>query len=174
MKKLTTLFAAALLIIGFAVNSSAQGTSASATASATIVTPIAINKTVDMNFGNVAVNTTPGTVILAPDGTRSRTAGVTLPAVAGTVTAASFTVTGVANATYAITLPTTPTTVTSGANTMTVDAWMSTPDPINPNGLLDNSGTQILHVGATLNVAGSQAPGLYVSGTPFVIVVDYN
>ncbi len=40
--------------------------SANATATATIVTPIAIVNASNMNFGNVAVSAVAGTVILAP------------------------------------------------------------------------------------------------------------
>jgi hypothetical protein len=74
------LIATAVVLIASASSSFAQAT-ATATSTATIVTPISITKTVDMNFGNVAVQTaTGGTVILAPAGTRTVTGGVTLPA----------------------------------------------------------------------------------------------
>jgi hypothetical protein len=79
MKNKTKLALAVLALTAFSTSSFAQA-SATATATATIVTPISITKTVDMNFGNVAVQTGTG--------------GVTLPAVPGTVTAASFTVNG--------------------------------------------------------------------------------
>src|SRR3954469_12696318 len=93
------------MLAGIATSLHAQET-ATATATATIVTPISITKTVDMNFGNVAVqSTTGGTVVLTPAGVRTKTGGVTLPTTNGTVTAASFTVTGTGNYTYAITLP---------------------------------------------------------------------
>jgi hypothetical protein len=154
----------------FSSGAIAQAT-ATATATATIVTPISITKTVDMNFGNVAVQTAAGgTVVLTPLGVRSVTGGVTLPAVFGTVTAASFTVNGQGTYTYAITLPATATTLTSGANTMTADTWTSSPSA---TGAL-TAGTQTLSVGATLNVAAAQAAGLYVSGTPFNVTVNYN
>jgi len=148
-------------------------TFAQATATATIVTPIAIAKTVDMNFGNVAVSAALGTVVLDPAGGRSQTGGVSLPANTGTVTAASFDVSGEATFTYAITLPAGATTITSGANTMTVDTWTSTPT-VGAGGTLDGTGAQTLTVGATLNVAGSQPAGTYVSGTPFTVTVNYN
>jgi len=81
MKKIIIIAAG---LIGFTVSANAQAT-ATATASATIVTPITINKDVDLNFGNVAVSAiTGGTVVMAPAGTRTATSGVTLPAVAGT------------------------------------------------------------------------------------------
>jgi len=80
MKKITILFS---LIALFAVTSltvDAQVT-ANATATGTIVTPILISNAGDMNFGNVAVSATGGTVILAPASTRTITGGVTLPAI---------------------------------------------------------------------------------------------
>lgn len=157
-------------VAGFATNAAAQET-ATATATATIVTPISITKTVDMNFGNVAVqSTTGGTVELTPAGARTSTGGVTLPATNGTVTAASFTVNGNGNYTYAITLPSSPLTITSGGNTMTVTGFNSTPSG---TGAL-TAGTQTLNVGATLNVSAAQPSGVYVSGTPFDVIVNYN
>lgn len=131
--------------------------------------PIGITKTVDMNFGNMAVISS-GTVILDPNGSRSGTGGVTLPAVTGSVMAASFDVTGGANLTYAITLPLNC-TISSGGNTMTVDAFTSAPSA---TGTLSSTGTQQLKVGATLNISASQAPGIYTSSTPFTITVNYN
>jgi hypothetical protein len=156
-------------VLGSALAANAQVT-ANATSTATIVTPITITKDVDMNFGNVAVSSTAGTVILTPAGTRSKTGGVTLPVTAGTVTAASFTVEGEEDYTYAITLPGTALTITSGTNTMTVTGFTSNPLS---TGIL-TLGTQTLNVGATLNVAGSQASGSYVSATPFDVTVNYN
>jgi len=158
MKRTIKFFSIATAIIGFTSTACAQAT-ATSTATATIVTPISITKTVDMNFGNVAVQTgTGGTVVLLPAGTRSTTGGVTLPAIAGTVTAASFTVNGQGAYTYAITLPATAVTLTNGAFTMTADTFTSTPSG---TGAL-TAGTQTLNVGATLNVAAAQTAGTYV------------
>ena len=167
MKKLITL---AIVIFGFTAISFAQVT-ATATATGTIVTPIAISTTGQMNFGNVAVSGTAGTVILSAAGSRTTTGGVTLPATAGTVSAAHFVVTGTATYTYSIGLPSTATTVTSGSNNMTVDAFTSTPTP---QGTLNGSGTQTVDVGATLNVGCSQVAGTYLSPTPFTVTVNYN
>lgn len=171
MKQITKYFALAIGMIAISVSTFAQGVSATATATATIITPISITKTTDMNFGNIAVNATAGTVVLTPAGLRSVTGGCTLPTVAGTVAAAAFTVSGLATSTYAITLPAAATTITSGAFNMTVDTWTSTPAP---TGTLGAGGTQTLTVGATLHVAGSQTAGTYVSGTPFTVTVNYN
>ena len=170
MKKIIIIAAG---LIGFTISANAQAT-ATATASATIVTPITIVKDVDLNFGNVAVSAiNSGTVVMTPGGVRSATLGVTLPAVAGTPAAASFTVSGESGYTYAITLPTTPLTINSGTNTMTVDNFIS-----NPSGTgtlsVGATATQTLQVGATLNVAAGQAAGTYQSQTPFPVTVNYN
>ena len=169
--KAIKFFAVAILFSGVSVISSAQVT-ATATASSTIVTPIGITKTVDMNFGNVAINsTTPGTVVLAPAGTRTSTGGVTLPATAGTVAAAEFNVTGANNYTFSITLPSTSHEIKSGSNTMSVTGFTSTPTP---TGTLSATGSATVKVGATLNVSAGQAAGTYTSVTPFEVTVNYN
>jgi hypothetical protein len=169
--KAIKFFAVAILFSGVSVISSAQVT-ATATASSTIVTPIGITKTVDMNFGNVAINsTTAGTVVLAPAGTRTFTGGVTLPATAGTVAAAEFNVTGANNYTFSITLPSTSHEIKSGSNTMSVTGFTSTPTP---TGTLSATGSATVKVGATLNVSAGQAAGTYTSVTPFEVTVNYN
>ncbi|HNX44347.1 MAG TPA: DUF4402 domain-containing protein [Bacteroidales bacterium] len=165
MKK---LFFVTAIMLGFAAGAFAQ-VSATASAEATIVTPIAITKTVDMNFGNVAVNSTAGTVVLATDGSRTTTGGVTLPVTAGSPAAASFTVTGTAGYTYAITLPG-ATTIANGVITMGVDTWTSSPDA---TGTL-TGGTETLTVGATLHVGAAQAAGVYSNATACPVTVNYN
>ena len=166
----TKLFVLTLLIAGSTTTTFAQST-ASAIATANIITPISIAKNTDMAFGNLAVQAaTGGTVVLAPAGTRSRTSGVTLPATTGTVSAASFTVTGNGSYTYSITLPTTVTlTHSGGVQTMDATSFTSTPSG---TGTL-SSGTQNISVGATLTVAAAQLAGVYTSGN-FDVTVNYN
>jgi hypothetical protein len=170
MKNITKLFAIATIVLGFATTSFAQAT-ATASSSATIVAPITLTKTVDMNFGNVAV-IGAGTVTLSPGGLRALSGGVTLPVAAGTVTAATFTVGGEGNSTYSITLPTSDLTITraSGTETMIVNAFTSNPGG---TGTL-SAGAQTINVGATLNVGAGQVPGLYTTATGFNVTVNYN
>lgn len=170
MKNIIRFFAIATVVLGFASTSFAQ-VSATATATGTIITPISIANSGNMNFGNVAVSASAGTVILAPAGTRTITGGVTLPVTTGTVAAAHFTVNGTPNYTYSITLPSTATTVSSGANNMTINAFTSNPGT---TGALSAAGSQTIDVGATLNVGANQAAGTYVSATPFQVTVNYN
>ncbi|MCE9538002.1 MAG: DUF4402 domain-containing protein [Bacteroidetes bacterium] len=131
--------------------------------------PIGITKTVDMSFGNIAV-VSPGTVVLDPSGSRVGTGGVTLPAITGTVMAASFDITGGADLTYSITLPLNC-VISSGGNNMTIDNFTSTPSA---TGTLSGIGTQQLKIGATLNIGGAQVPGTYMSGAAFSVTVNYN
>jgi hypothetical protein len=170
MKALCKFLVLGLIMAFFATTASAQVT-ASASASAQVLTPISIVKRVDMNFGNLAVNATSGTIVLTPAGTRTNTGGVTfLNGNSGTVTAASFEVNGLADATYSITLPAGSTTISNGASDMMVDSWTSDPTP---TGTL-TGGSEFVNVGATLNVPASSPAGVYTSGTPFEVTVNYN
>jgi Domain of unknown function (DUF4402) len=159
-----------LAFISFSTTSYSQEI-ATATATATVITPISISKNADMSFGNIAVQSaTGGTVVLTPAGTRTNTSGVTLPSTTGTVTAAAFTVTGSGSSTYAITLPSSVTlTHSGGVETMAASSFTSNPSA---TGAL-SSGTQDIAVGATLTVAAGQLAGVYTSGN-FNVTVNYN
>jgi hypothetical protein len=171
MKKITFLLAI-IATIGSADVFAQQTSSATANTSATIIAPIAITKTADLEFGNVAVSgTTAGTVILSPAGSRTTTGGVTLPATTGTVNAAAFNVTGANNYTYTITLPSSV-TLQKAADEMTVNTFTS--NPLANAGQLNGSGAQTVTVGATLNVAAAQPVGTYQSDNDFQVTVNYN
>jgi hypothetical protein len=159
-------------IISDSANVFAQA-SDNASITANIITPITIIKGMDMNFGNAAVQIgAGGSVILAPSGARTATAGVTLPSIAGTVTSAQFTVSGAANYTYAITLPNTVVIYDAlNAHNMTVNSFSSNPSVI---GTLSALGSQRLDIGATLWVGSGQTAGLYSSSSPFNVTVNYN
>ena len=168
MKKITVL--AILAIAAFSNNANAQST-ANATASATIVTPIAISKALDMNFGNIATNSAVGTVVLTPANARTKSGGVTLPAITGAVAAAKFTVTGEGTYTYGLTLPADNTiTITNG--TAAKDMKISTFTSNSTKKL--TAGTETFGVGATLNLNASQPAGVYTNATGFNVMVNYN
>ena len=171
MKKTAKLFALSIVMLAFAAATYAQVNVATATATATIVSPISILNAGDMNFGNIMSSPGGGTVQLSTAGVRTP-AGVTLPAITGTVSAAHFNVTGDPNLTYSIAITGTPVTVTSGANTMSVNAFVSNP-LVATGGTLSIAGTQTIDVGATLTVGANQPNGTYVSGTPFTLTVNY-
>lgn len=158
----------AVLVSAFA-GASAQAASATANATAEVITPITISKTADLRFGKFAAGT-GGTVVISTAGARSATGAVVLSAgnVGG---AASFTVSGDANATYAITLPGSAATITrvSGTETMSVGTFTSNPAA---TGTLSAGGSETLNVGGTLTVASAQVVGSY-TGT-FDVSVEYN
>jgi len=133
-----------------------------------------MSKIDDMNFGNLAVNAVPGTVILSPTGSRTLTGGVGLPQSYGTVSPAEFIVSGMPQYSYSILLP--PSVVLtntsgSGGETMIVDTFTSDPSP---TGQLSQGGIQALNVGATMHVSANQTNGVYVSVPPFPVTVNYN
>ncbi|MBI9039196.1 MAG: DUF4402 domain-containing protein [Bacteroidales bacterium] len=147
-----------------------ESVSASATATANIVAPLAISNSVDMDFGNVSAGASGGTVVLATDGGRTATGTVQLAA-SNAGTAASYDVTGEGAYTYTITLPSGDYTITeTGSETMTINTFTSNPSE---TGTL-SSGTQTLLVGATLNVSASQVQGEYTNATGFEVTVAYN
>lgn len=170
MKKLTVLFSLVAVLALASFTAHAQ-VSASASSAANIIGPISISKTVDLNFGNVAVNSTlGGTVVLDPAGTRTQTGGVTLPVITGTVSAAQFNVSGQSGTTYSITLPASVVLADGASHNMTIDNFTSTPSA---TGSLA-SGTETISVGGTLHVAAAQVSGLYTNAADLVVTVNYN
>lgn len=142
---------------------------ASATASATVMTPIAISNTAALRFGKFSA-LTGGTVVVTAAGSRSATGAVVLSSTdAGG--AASFDVSGDANATYAVTLPGSATITHSVDNTKTMSLGTFTSNP-SGTGTLSGAGAQTLTVGATLTVGNAQTVGSY-TGT-FDVSVEYN
>lgn len=148
--------------------------SAVANASATITTPISIEKVSgkDLDFGNIAAGNSVGMVILNPTGVRQVLGGASLSSTAGTVSVAEFLVKGEASYSFSITLPAAVTLLNSNNNsqTMTVDSFTSTPEA---TGTL-YGGATTLKIGARLTVNANQDPGYYVSDSPFSITVNYN
>jgi hypothetical protein len=184
MKNTIKMLAIVVAGIACANSASAQSVSATADATGTIVQPLTITKTTDMQFGNMAVTATAGTVVMTAAsgaGGRSATGGVTLPSNAGTVSAASFHITGQAGDTYSITIPSAAATLSDGAgtpHTMTLDTWTASPAAGSHTGTLSGGGTDDVYVGATLHIAGSQTPGTYrLSSTGgsgvFTVTVSY-
>ena len=160
-----------LLVVVGLVGSSVMGTnvmaaSATSNASATIVTPIAINNTAALDFGSFS-HAAAGTVTIDTAGTRGSSGGVTLIGSGGA--AATFDVAGTASSAYSITLPASS-TITDGTDTMTINTYVSNPDA-GTGGTLDGAGAGTIAVGATLVVAGTEGAGAY-TGT-FDVTVDY-
>lgn len=171
-KNLKGLLFLAIGMIGCSAAANAQATdtkTANATVGATIITPITIAETSNMNFGNIVANAA-GTVVLSTAGGRTSTA-LQLPAVKGVVTAAAFTVTGQTDYAYTITLPTTY-TIATGTKTATEVMSLSAFNHDATQVL--TSGTETFHVGATLTVVAGQKSGTYVGDDALAVKVNYN
>jgi hypothetical protein len=160
MKKRILALAGLAVLLSFGSEAQAAE-SASAKASATIVSPISIAKHADgsstfgdLAFGTISTSNSSGTVIITPAGTRNANGGAT--ALTSTFGAAQFKLTGSNNANYSVGLPTSAITITDGSShNMAVNEFTS-----NAGASLLN-GEAIFQVGATLEVAANQAAGSY-------------
>ena len=161
MKLTSRLIAGALLLAGPAAFSS---DTASASASADILTPISLAKVTDLVFGSISPTGTPGTLVLSAAGVRTPTNVTTA---SGTFGTASFTATGTGSQTFTITPDTSITIDDGAAHTMTVDTFTTSAGA----GTL-SLGTQTFNVGATLHVGANQFAAHY-TGT-FSVTVAYN
>ncbi len=171
MKKSIAIFAS-IITMAISANVMAQNTDdATATASATIILPISIEKDQDLSFGTIASTTEAGWVMVDADGDITSENDNQLTGLS-THSAASFTISGEPNALYSITLPTSLELV-SGGNSMEVDQFtMNLEGDVNGNFTINNGGEVELTVGATLNVNALQEAGDYTG--EFDVTVDYN
>lgn len=160
------------ILIGFTSIAFAQ-TTGNADANLNIIIPISITNDTELNFGNILASGSQGNVIVAFNGTRTRSGGATfISSSPGTVSAAQFTVNGQVNATYSITLPNNSAVKLTkpGGTNMTVRQFKHSLGSTTPK--LNSAGTQVFTVGATLRVNANQSPGFYSS--TFNITVAYH
>lgn len=172
MKKDLLLLLAVVAMVGITGSAMAQ-TSATANASATISVPISITKSADLSFGTLSGGASLGTCVIATDGTRTQTGGVTLLGSAGQN--AVYSVAGQVGQEFAITLPSTSVNISDGTNSMTIDNFTARIGEAATDGTsstIPAAGSVAVKVGATLNVAANQVNGYY-TGT-FSVSVAYN
>lgn len=170
---LVSAIALAATILG-GVASAANNASASATA--TVVAPIAITKSVDLVFGSFYPGATSGTVDVNTNGTRTVTGGALAASGGATPTAAKFDLTGLASATYTIAYSTGVTLTGPGAamaltqvSDLTGAGGATT---LVATGALSAGGTQSLYIGGSLAVGANQVAGAYTGSIS--ATVNYN
>ncbi|WP_405198737.1 DUF4402 domain-containing protein [Christiangramia sp. LLG6405-1] len=150
------------------ISLSAQN-SASATVNsrATIIDPIKIDKTVDLDFGNVISAYNPGRVILSPDGSRVAYGVQISNSIPGNVNPAEAVITH-GNNNYAITLPDQFTLYNQNNpnQILIIDRFTVLPEEGN---ILD-----VIKIGATLNLEANQLSGFYTNSSGFNVTVSYN
>ncbi|MCG2586473.1 DUF4402 domain-containing protein [Massilia sp. TS11] len=130
--------------------------------------PFRINTSQGLAFGSF-VAASGGSVTVSPAGLRTASGAVTLISSDGGRPAA-FIVSGNNNWTYTITLPSQATLVNANGQTMVLNHFTSTPSDSTASSGLLSGGSQMLYVGATLQVNANQASGSY-SGS-FTVIVD--
>jgi hypothetical protein len=175
-KNSTRLFAltsvAALGVFG-ASNSSAAASIANATA--TVIVPIKISKTQDLNFGKFAPGA-GGSLMVSTDGTRTAS-GVIMSSNDSSPTAAQFDVVGDSNATYGITWSgDAELTGTESSDSIALtrisdfDASGTTSGAVSSGKL--NAGEQTIYLGGVLTIGEAQAIGAYAGN--ITATVEYN
>jgi spore coat protein U-like protein len=169
-KMISAVVFGAALIAAASASHRAEAADASATAAATIEAPIGISKTSDLEFGAIAPTSSAGTVTVTTAGARSGDANVSLLS-GDTPSAATFSVSGAANAAYSVTVPGSATLSAQGSSGgADMTATLSDDAPVSP--ALDGSGAATINVGGALAVGADQAADTY-SGT-FTVTVAYN
>ena len=170
MKQITRIIGSVAILTALTTGVNAQST-ATASTTAVLVTPISISKTTDLHFGTVAASATAGTVVLDYADTRTTTGGVTLPTGSTTQKTAVFAVTGEGTSTFSISIPSAPITLTgSVSGSMTVGSFVA---DLGATGTLVG-GAKNIKVKATLNVGAGQAAGTYTNASGLFVTVNYN
>ncbi len=164
---------AATTAAGVALSSGAAAADATASATGTVVSPIAIAVAANLAFGSFAPGA-GGTVTVDTGGARAASGPILITA--SSASAARFNITGQAGLSYAI-VHGGSTVLTNGAATMTLTkfsdlAGVNGSSGTASSGTLNGAGTQSLFVGGTLDVDAGQATGLY-SGI-IIATVEYN
>lgn len=158
-----------IVVLSFFAMSANSQNSATATVNsrATIIDPIKISKSVDLDFGNVISAYNPGTVTLSPDGSRVANGVQISTNFPGTVSPAEAIVNH-GNNKYSITLPESF-TLYSQENPNQVLR-------INNFKIVPQTGEviDILKIGATLNLQANQPAGFYTNSSGFNVTVSYN
>ncbi len=132
-----------------------------------VVRPLSFIEVKDLHFGSILASNTAGSVVIAPNGTRTRSGGVTLAG--GAPQPAEFAGMGTANQNVDISLGSNSIWIYGPGTRMRVRNFLigSTPTAVilttTPRRFRIASSTGIFRfpVGATLDVNASQLPGIY-------------
>ena len=160
------IFIILILLSGSPIFAQASA-SATVESRATVIDPIQIDKTVDLDFGNIITAYNPGSVILSPDGTRVAFGVEISNSMPGNVVPAEAVVTH-GNNSYSITLPESFTLYNQEDpnQILLIDQFTVTP--------LRGDISDIIKIGATLNLEANQLSGYYTNSSGFNVTVSYN
>jgi hypothetical protein len=167
---------ASVVALGAFGSSNGFAADATAPASATVITPIAITKMVDLVFGSFAPGA--GGTVTVSTGSERTAAGPILSGVGVTPSAARFDVTGTGAATYGIAWSGAVLTNTTGegAETMALsrisDLTGTDAGSIEVTAGELTAGAQSIYLGGVLTVGSAQVPGAYTGNV--TATVEYN
>lgn len=161
------IFALSLVVLGFSATTFGQSLSDAASASATLLVPISIAKTTDMNFGTFASSGTEGTITLDYANATTVTGGLTK--FGGTISTATFTVTGDSNKAFSISHPESIVLTGSVSGSLTVNLV----NELGTTGTLV-SGTKVIKMGGSITVPANQVAGVYSNTADLKVTVNYN
>lgn len=150
---------------------SALAADVSANSSASVIAPIGISQTVELNFGTFAPTSTSGTLRVRINNNNFRliTGGVEL-ITGGAETWGNFRITGEEFASFTLTVPAIATSVSNGSETMIMDTFQKGI----PHTILggEGGGYQNVRYGAILHVEANQAPGTYTGTFEASVLYD--
>jgi len=140
---------------------------------AEVISTLTAIETTQLSFGRFSPGPQGGKLILTPESSIS-VMGSVWPG-SGTHSAASFYVTGDPGVAFTVSLPSDPVTIThmGSARTMTVEEWRSVPEAEPGAGMLEN-GSQVVYVGATLNVGTLNDNPIGVYTGTYNITFEFN
>jgi len=141
----------------------APSNQASANATVNIVSPLTLTKNTDLNFGTI-VGPFAGQIVHVDTTGARNCAGLTC---SGTVSAASFSLTGTANQAVVLTIPSSVTLNGSVSGTLNVD--LSGDLPANPT--LSGTGTAAFSIGGKLTIPNGTVDGVY--SNTFNVTANY-
>ncbi len=165
---------ASVVVLGAFGASNSFAAPATTTATGTVITPIGITKSVDLNFGQFA-HGAGGSVTVATDGARTAT-GAILSTTGATPAAAKFDVTGAADATYSIGWSGDAVLSDTGSDTMALEKISDLVGTGATTGAVASGtltgGAQSIYLGGTLTVGTAQTAGTYTGAV--TATVEYN
>lgn len=160
-----------LICLAYSLSGFAQASaSANVTSRAKIIEPIKIDKTLDLNFGNIISGFNPGSIVLSPEGSRIANGVQLSDAAGGEVSPAEAKITHGNNA-YSVTLPDSFTLINQENPNQILVIDQFTISPVQNTGL---EGIDVLRFGATLHLEANQVSGNYTNANGFNVTVTYN
>lgn len=167
MKKLLLL---AIVVLGISAVSHAQvAPNATANASATLVAPLKIQNTQELDYGTVAGSQNISTIVMATDGTLTPSAGAYVISAAGTSKAPKFVISGDPSRSFAISIPD-EVSLSGNTSGVKIGSFVNS----DTQHKIGSEGTLEISLGSTLTLPANVVAGTYKNTTDLKVTVNYN